>query len=401
MTTKQVILLSLLIRLLIIPFFYHPDIKSQYFHFQFLSQDVNNIYQYISDNKYNLPNRDTFNYLPLTYFTFGSYFSFVKHISLPDLSNWLNDWGNFKNSYPNLPYFLLSLKFPYLIADYLLALILLKLYRRPEIFSLWLLNPISIYLIYILGNFDVIPVLLTLSSYYFLTKNKNILPFFLLGIAISLKLYPLIFLPFFLFYNPINIKKIILNTLATIFPLLISLLPFIYYSSFWSSFFGSGLTQKILEFKIVGIPIFPVGYLTILSSYLFSKTRFPENFLNFEKHMLFLFLLFISTVNFHPQWILWFFPFVLVFNFFKPKIRSLILITLLLIFIYIALINDQYLFWGHLIPIDLAFTNTPSPYQLIIKYSLFKPEFVRQLLQLIFFAFLLLLTRFHEKNTKN
>ena len=401
MTIKKVILLSLLIRLLTIPFFYHPDIKSQYFHFQFLSQGVSNIYQYVSDNKNNLPNRDTFNYLPLTYFTFGSYFSFIKEVSLPDLSNWLNDWGNFKNSYPNLSFFLLSLKFPYLIADYLIALILLKLYRRPEIFSLWLLNPISIYLIYILGNFDVIPVLLTLSSYYFLTKNKNILSFFLLGIAISLKLYPLIFLPFFLFYNPINIKKIILNTLVTLFPLLTTLLPFIYYSSFWSSFFGSGLTQKILEFKIVGIPIFPVGYLIILFSYLFFKTRFPKRFLNFEKHILYLFVLFISTVNFHPQWILWFFPFVLVFYFFKPKIRPLILITFLLLFIYIALINDQYLFWGHLIPIDLAFVNTPSPYQLIIKYSSFKPEFIQQLLKLIFFAFLLTLTQFHEKNTKN
>ncbi|KPJ70859.1 hypothetical protein AMJ51_00745, partial [Microgenomates bacterium DG_75] len=55
----QVLLMALFIRFLLMPFLYHPDIKSHHFHFYFLSQKVFNIYQYLADNIQNLPYTDT------------------------------------------------------------------------------------------------------------------------------------------------------------------------------------------------------------------------------------------------------------------------------------------------------------------------------------------------------
>ena len=214
MSLTKTIILALILRLLVAPFFYHPDLKSQHFHFQFLSHGVSNIYQYIATNKNSLPYRDTFNYLPLTYFSLGTYHALLKPLFPQNLSVWLNDWSAAQNSYDNFPFFMLILKLPYFLFDLGISFILLKLYGK-KIFYLWLFNPLNLYLIYILGNFDVIPVFFTALSWYFLKSSPKYLSFLTLGIATALKLYPVLFLPFFLLYKP---KSIFRNLLFFFLP---------------------------------------------------------------------------------------------------------------------------------------------------------------------------------------
>ena len=116
------------------PFFYHPDIKSQHFHFQFFSKGVFNIYEYLYQNKSTLPYKDTFNYLPLTYYTFG----FTQTITKPLLGNglyqWLNDRGDNSNDHPNIIFYMFLLKIPYLILDLSLGILLLKIFNDSKIF---------------------------------------------------------------------------------------------------------------------------------------------------------------------------------------------------------------------------------------------------------------------------
>ena len=132
---KKIIFLAILIRLLVMPFFYHPDIKSQHFHFQFLSKDVFNIYSYLDQNKSELGYKDTFNYLPLTYYTFG----LTQTITKPFLGNgfdkWINDWGETRNDYPDIIFYMFFLKIPYLILDIGLAFLLLKTFKNSKIFK--------------------------------------------------------------------------------------------------------------------------------------------------------------------------------------------------------------------------------------------------------------------------
>jgi hypothetical protein len=391
MSIGKTIILALILRLLIAPFFYHPDLKSQNFHFQFLSHGVLNIYQYIADNKSNLPYRDTFNYLPLTYFTFGSIHLLEKPFQAPGFYSWLNDWGENQNSSANFPYFLLVLKIPYIILDFSIAYLLFKITRSKYTLNLWLFNPISLYLIYVLGNFDVLPVFLTLLSFYWL-KTNPIKSFLVFGIAIALKLYPLLFLPFFLIHYSHKPSDWLKYSLLSLTPLLISILPFIQSTAFWQSFFGSGLTQKIFELKIFSFPIFPILYLFLLIFYLL-KTK-----LNIIYYLFFVFLLFVSFVNFHPQWILWFFPFL----FLEKKIvqKYLILIPVfILIFAYISLFNDNFLFWGHLLPIDSEFILVSSPYNLVRYRFLIDPHQIQNYLKIALGSIAVLSFIFYEKKS--
>ena len=356
------------------PFFYHPDIKSQHFHFQFFSQGVFNIYDYLAQNKSTLPYKDTFNYLPLTYYTFG----ITQAISKPFLGNnfyqWINDWGENQNNYPNTIFFMLVLKIPYLIFDLLTGFILFKLYKNKKVLYFWFFNPISIYLIYILGNFDIIPSFLTLLSFYFIKNNKQFWSYLAIGLAIALKMYPIMFLPFLFFYDKKNILKNIKYAMVSLIPLILSIIPFLKQKSFYEAFLGSGLTQKILEYKIGSLPIFPILFILILIFYFFSKSKHK-----FEIAIAQTFLIFIGLVNFHPQWIMWFFPFTIIL-FINSKIKNKIFFIIFFAFIlaYILLFNDNYLTWGHLIPIDPNFINLTSPYQLIKLRSSFNPDLIQK-----------------------
>lgn len=338
---KKIFLLAILIRLLIMPFFYHPDIKSQLFHMQFFSKGVTNIYDFVDNNRTNLPYNNIYVYLPFTYYFFGSFDFVLSSLYPDDLYTWLNDWGVNQNNYPNLMFFMLVLKLPYLFFDLFISVILYKIYKNQKIFYFWLFNPISIYLIYILGNFDVIPTFLTILSFYFIKNNKQFWSYLSIGLAIALKMYPIMFLPFLFFYDQKNIFKNIKYTIVSLIPLILSILPFLKQKSFYDSFLGSGLTQKILEYKIANLPIFPIIFIFILIAYIFSKSKYK-----FEIAMLQTLFIFIGLVKFHPQWIMWFLPFIAVI-FIKGNLKHKLLFAIYftLIFIYILLFNDNYLSW--------------------------------------------------------
>src|SRR3989344_6486072 len=166
------IVVAILIRLFLMMWTYHPDIKSQHFHAQFLQTGVINIYKYVAENKNSLPYTDTFNYPPLVYFTLGSWNTIARVIAGPDLISWLNDWGSQALYTHQVWLHLLALKIPYLIAELILVGLLIKLGINKK----WLLfNPVTLYLIYVLGQFDIFPVLLTVLAYYLFTVKKRLL----------------------------------------------------------------------------------------------------------------------------------------------------------------------------------------------------------------------------------
>lgn len=391
MEIKRIFIFALILRLIIAPIFYHPDIKSQNFHFQFLSQRHLNIYEYIYKNKKLLPYQDTFNYPPLTYITFGLEQIVLKPILPSDFTLWINDWGGEQNKYPNIFYYMLILKLPYILFDLGIGYFLYKIYNQ-KILKIWLFNPLSLYLIYVLANFDIIPVFLTVLAYYFLKNNQSKKSFIFLGLATALKLYPLLFLPFFLFYQKTNIKKLFINTIIFIIPSLVSVFPYLYNSYFLQSFSGSGLTQKILENKIFKIPIYPFFYLLVLVKYYLSKVK------NIEKSILFIFLGFFTFVNFHPQWLLWFLPFII-----SPILKSrrqIFLMALFLTFsiIYVLLIDDRYLFWGHLIPINSYFIQISHPHLILLQRFNLIPELIQNYIKYcLTFILILFLPKLNEK----
>ncbi len=377
MTVRQRFLnplvLAFIIRLIIMPLFYHPDIKSQHYHFQFLSQGYLNIYQFIDQNLPRLAYTDTFNYLPLTYFFFGA-IQFLLRPFLPhDFFLWLNDWGVGANDYPNLYCFMFILKIPYLFFDFLTAFLILRLTNSPKAFRLWLFNPISLYVIYVLGNFDIVPVFFTCLSLYLVKKQRYSFSALSLGIAISLKAYPVLFLPFIILRPPYRLRLIFSYIFLATLPLLATIIPFLFGHHFLQSFTGSGLTQKIMEYRFLQLPLFPVLYFFILIHYLLTRPS-SQYF-----HLSLVFLIFLSLVNFHPQWLIWFLPFQLVYIFTKPSLVYLHLPLYFLVFTYIFLTPDSFLFWGHLTAVDSQFINLTSPHSLLFYRFSLNPDLIRDL----------------------
>jgi hypothetical protein len=352
------------------PFFYHPDIKSQLFHSQYLSRGVVDIYSFVGNNRTKLPYPNVFVYLPLTYFFFG----LVNIILLPfypsTLLVWLNDWGFYQNNYPDFFKFMLILKLPYLIFDLLITVLLKKLYPSSKAYLYWLFNPFVLYLVYILGNFDVIPAYLTLLCFYLLQKKQSFGAYLSLGLAIAHKAYPLIFLPIFLIKFSKNLKQAIIHSFICLLPFILTVIPFYFKPAFQSSFFGSGLTQKIIETKFFHLPVFPLFYIFILIFFIFRRNT------PLEKIVLLVFSAFIASVKFHAQWLIWFLPFITIYltnkKFYLPLFLSFVLCL-----IYTFLTNDNYLFWGHLTPIDWQFSLLSSPYHILLYRFHLNPELFR------------------------
>ena len=110
---------AILLRIFFAAFFYHPDIKSQYFHGSFLSAGQIDVYSFIQSQRDRLPYTDTFNYPPLIYFFLGVWYFIARTITGPGLLTWLYDWGPDSLAYSNLFSYLLILKLPYFLADFL------------------------------------------------------------------------------------------------------------------------------------------------------------------------------------------------------------------------------------------------------------------------------------------
>lgn len=59
-----------------------------------------------------------------------------------------------------------------------------------------MVNPISIFVVYIYGRFEVIPIFFILASLYYIKTHRFYLSLLMLGISAATRLYPLLlFIP--------------------------------------------------------------------------------------------------------------------------------------------------------------------------------------------------------------
>jgi len=99
-------------------------------------------------------------------------------------------------------------KFPFLISDILVTLLLYKIVAEltgkkalAETAALfWFLNPFLIWISAGWGMWDTLPVLFSLAAFYFLLKNQIGFSGVFLGLGVAAKLYPLLFLVPFTVY---------------------------------------------------------------------------------------------------------------------------------------------------------------------------------------------------------
>lgn len=280
---------------------FHPDIAALADSGQFVTQGhILDFYSFSSDAL-------VLNYPPFIYWYFG-------------LFNFL--FGG------NIP----LLKLTYLFFDILLGFLLIKLVDPKKItlvFSLWIFNPVNLYSSYMMGQFDIIPTFFTALSFYFIVKKKLDWAVLALGGGIAFKLYPVfLIIPLVILGKSFGTKA---KLVALAFlPYLISILPYLASASFRSNALFANQSSKSLygALPVSGgesILLFPAA---LLLFYLLIWNR-KINELSYWKVYLIPLLLFFIFTHFHPQWLIWITPFLilgLVFEGFKNLLPILLIL---------------------------------------------------------------------------
>lgn len=368
---KVILISAILIRLLIMPFFFHPDIKVYSFQSSFLSKGVWDIYSYIDQQNENLPYKENFVYFPLTYYFLGIYQILASPFLGSDFQKWLFDASSENISQIGVFRYLFILKLPYLILDILTGFLLMRLFSEWEdkkrVFKLWLLNPFSIYLIYLFSNVDILAVFFTVLCLVFAKKEKWVLAALCLGLGAGFKAYPLIFLPLLVLQaKSLKQKILILSISLGIF--LTIILPNLSSKAFIDAALVSGLTTRLfipsigLGFgEMIIVPIFVLSI--YLGIYLLKKEKsFSDLVIGFIAFGLTIF----SFIHFHIQWLIWVMPFITI-----SLVRSRNLVIFFLIGILGLLIpslyNDKYMTFSLINPVSTSFSLLPSLFVVVRK----------------------------------
>lgn len=369
---KLILIIAILVRFLVMPFFFHPDIKVYNFQASFLNKGVVNIYDYIDQHKWELPYRENFVYFPLTYFFLGIYQTLMTPFLGVEFDKWLFDASENNVSQIGIFRYLFILKLPYLILDVLIGFILIKFFTSLEdkkrVFLYWMLNPFSIYLIYVFSNVDIFVVFLTLLSLLFAKKNNLIMAAVCLGLGAGFKAYPLLFLPLLALYAESVLKRVLIlaSCLGVFF---ITIGPFAFSKPFINSALASGLTTRLfipsisLGFgEMIILPVFVIGMYLV---FFFLKQR--KTYKDLLLGYLSIILIVLSFIHFHVQWLLWVVPFI-VLILVKNRYLVSVFILLGLAGVMVPLLyNDKYMSVSLLNVISSSYSLLPSVYTVVQK----------------------------------
>lgn len=384
------LVIGILIRVILAFSTFHPDIQA--FNLAgkiFASGNILNLYDYLPSFSEGDPlkNLAVFNYPPAIYLFSGIFnFLFSNIFMLPFINVFLlNNPANYGNILFN--FHLLFLKLPYLLFDLSIAFMLFKLMKSEResklVFILWMFNPVNLYSTYMIGQFDIIPTFFTVLSVYLIAKQKFILAALALGGGIAFKIYP-IFLIIPLLILGRNWWERFKLLAISLTPYFLSILPYLISQNFRTTALFANQNSKSLYANIPisgGESIFLFPFLLILFYMFIWQNKQREFSLNLYLIPLLLFFMF---THFHPQWLIWITPFIIVMLV-EQNFKNLAPILLMLVSYILSLFFfDPSLTVGLFAPLIPALNGSLSIWEqlgLTMDYNL-----VRSLLQTVFAA---------------
>ncbi len=381
MKISSILLFAFLIRLLISPLFFHPDIKDIHLRVSFLGTDgILNIYDFLENNTKTKVDAPDFVYPPLTYFFLGGYQILIKPLLGNSFDHWLFDFSGLSSLSEYIYRYLLLLKLPYMIFDFSIAYLLCKFLDKEKIKTalfFWLFNPLNLYAVYAIGQFDIIPAFFTFLSFYLWTKKSYVYSGLSLGIGAAFKTFPLLIIPFFLFTSA-RWKDKLLWVILSVGIYGVTLLPFLSSPAFAKNVLFSGLSQRIFQMQVTvagfNVSVFLLLYAGLVLAKLLKRS------IPLWALILSVFLLVFSVSRFHPQWVIWVMPFLtLAFVLVKIPWWNLVLLWLSYFAIFI-LFGDKFLTTALLAPISPIFLEIPPFTQLISQDKLPIVSFVVQII---------------------
>lgn len=385
--------LAILIRLLIMPFYFHPDIKTYSYQVFHLKNGIFNIYQYIAENKEKLSVRDDFTYFPLTYFFLGIYQIVISPLLGSNFTNWISGASSQNIEEIGVFRYLTLLKSLYLFLDIAIAFLLIKFFdnfeQKKKIFMIWLFNPFSLFLIYVYSGIDILPVLFMILGLLFLSNKKIILSAFLLGIAAAFKGYTLLFLPFMMLIGR-NFKVRIQILLALLGPFMIVILPFLFTTGFREQVLVSGLSSRLFYTGVnMGFGESLMITVVAIAVMFFQALMNDKKLTEYWHYFLALLLILFSTIHYHIQWLLWIVPFLVILAVSSQRLGKVGFIWLILAFTIPLLYDDKSMTVSLLSTISPLYNLLPTPFAVVQKF--YDPYTVQSVIHSVMFALSLVL----------
>lgn len=246
------------------------------------------------------------------------------------------------------PFFI---RIPLLLADIGILLVLSRLLKgkATKILKYYWLSPVLIYITYIHGQLDVVPIAFLLVSSYLLFKKKNILSALVLGLGIAAKTNLVLVIPFYILYvwknnNEKKLAKLAVPALITLLVFFVLNLPYIDSDAYLKMVYANREQPKIWNagFSMMGTLnyyIIPSMYLILLATATRFKRISKDLFLIFIGFSFSVLLIFIPP---QPGWYFWILPFFVYFAIRENKFTFLpILILQFAFLIYFALRVDS------------------------------------------------------------
>lgn len=327
-------LIGLSIRLVLMPITLHPDLLEPYWAAdKIVNEDIFNLGQYVKDN-FNVSGA---NYLaPLAYIHAIFLWIFKPFIPCNQLTllrdnrliGIFTDTASHQEAVlsfmagPHVFRSIFFFKLPYLVFDFMCAFLLLRIIRNPEralfVFRFWLVNFVNIFVIYIWGKYEIIPVFLVLLSIFLARKKRIYLSMLIIGLSVILKYYTLLFLlPFGFVLGKDNIERVKL-AVCGMAPLMLLILLVetanrSWFGNAFTDFLRTGieapigfLFNKIMISSSMAVYIFPLLYGVILWHCYFKR---GHPVCNLERYSLVILLCFYAFCHFFPQYLFWMMPF--------------------------------------------------------------------------------------------
>lgn len=349
-------LTGLLIRIFCLPFFFQRDILSTYQRAaetvfkgvlgadfqQFLIHLIHSGYLFII--KPLIPNIDQLSSILLNKDTWISWIDFNNNIYV---------------------YRILTLfKLPYLVADIACILILMRLLydgeplKKLRVFKYWMLNPLVIFITYVFARHEIIGIFVALLALLLAKNNRKYWAVIVLAIGIALRFFPIMMLPFLILYLSRKKRDYIIFSIIGIVGLLAleAFSDFYFGRSVIFSLLNAEHFNYILSAKLDliihdSIFLFIVGYVLLILSFIHQKNKTYGLFLNYCGMA---YLLYVAICYFHPQYLMWTIPFLILIFVRKNSVYYYHLVQFVLLMVIL-------IYWGDLVtkfliaPVDIKF----------------------------------------------
>ena len=359
------ILIGVFIRLLVIPFTFHGDMIW-----------INTIPHLLSHGEWDVYKtaKDVLNqnyYPPMALIFFGLVQLFLRTIST-DYEQFTHNLIVFNIedilAFHSLFKILFLLKLPYLIFDGLSLALAAKLLQnsiqKSSFILFWVLNPVSIYGTYMVGQFDLIPSSLVFLAFYCCSK-RGLETYAPLALATGclFKIFPIVFLPMVTLIIGNNFKSCIRYLFIGVFPV-VAFYMFFYLTSgpsvlklFSDMSYNTDIT---FDFKTLLLRSLQALTYALVCWHIFQNNKAHVDLNTLSQY--FLIIYFAVFWGLYIQWthyLIWLMPF-LIFYAIESNPRKYLYYALLVI-IFLAGLHTRSLCFGIFAPLNPDFfSSLPS-----------------------------------------